>query len=158
MLHDKDEIELRPATEADGDFLKALFASTRMDELAAIADAALIETFLTMQFNAQQQGYRMAYPEAENSIVTLGQHPVGRIIVDRTTDAIRLVDVALLAEFRGHGFGSDLLRRLIEEATATQKSLLLSVYKLNPAVRLYERLGFSRIGDDGLYIQMRWMG
>ena len=156
MLDHEHEIGLRPAAEADSEFLKAVFASTRMDELAALADAALVEAFIGMQFNAQQHGYRMAYPHAENSIILLRERPVGRMIVNRTAEAIRLVDIALLAEFRAQGIGSNLLRGLIDEATATGKSLQLSVYKLNPAVRLYERLGFSKFGEDGLYIQMRW--
>lgn len=151
------EIKLRAVADGDRDFLMAVFASTRADELAALADAPLIETFVSMQFNAQQHGYRMAYPHAESSLILLEDRPVGRMIVDRTAEAIRLVDIALLAEFRARGIGSILLRQLIDEARATKKLLLLSVYRFNPAVRLYERLGFSKVADDGLYIQMQWV-
>ena len=86
----------------------------------------------------------------------LDHNPIGRILVDRSGETIRLVDIALLTEFRGRGIGSILLRRLLDEGAAAGKRVVLSVYKFNPAMRLYERLGFFKVAEDGLYVQMQW--
>jgi ribosomal protein S18 acetylase RimI-like enzyme len=48
------------------------------------------------------------------------------------------------------------LRRLMDEAAVSRQPVTLSVYLFNPAIRLYERLGFSKVAEDGVYIQMRW--
>lgn len=151
-----DALTLRPATTEDRPFIMKVFAATRSDELAMLGDAALIETLVRMQFEAQQHSYSSAYPNADSSIVMLGDQPIGRMLVNRGEDAIWLVDIALLPEFRSRGTGSILLKQLIDEVAGTDRSLWLSVYKLNPAVRWYERHGFSKVAEDGLYIQMKW--
>ena len=148
---------LRAATPDDQSFLLTVFAGTRTDELAALDwNPAQSQLFIQMQFSAQQQNYTARYPAAANSIILLGEQPIGRILVDRTEAAIELVDIALLAEHRGSGIGSVLIRCLMDEAVASRKSVRLSVYRLNPAMRLYERLGFSPIAEDGLYSGMIW--
>ncbi len=156
MPEPEPDIKLRPATAADQDFLMAVFGSTREHELAALGDSPLIESFISMQFKAQQQSYHEAHAEAEDSIVLLDQNPIGRILVKRSGEAIRLVNIALLTEFRGRGIGSILLRRLLEEGAAAGKPVVLSVNKLNPAIRLYGRFGFFKVAEDGLYVQMQW--
>ncbi len=51
--------------------------------------------------------------------------------------------IAVLPEHRGKGVGTELLRRLIETARGSYPSLALSVSPENPAIRLYQRLGFG---------------
>ena len=45
---------------------------------------------------------------------------------------------------------------LLDEATATNKTVQIYVEKYNPALRLYQRLGFSEQGDTGVYYFMEW--
>lgn len=150
-------VTLRAATADDQSFLLTVFASTRTDELAALVwDPAQSEAFIQMQFKAQQQNYSACYPAAENSIIILGERAIGRMLVDRREQVIELIDIALLAEHRNSGIGSFLIRGLLDEARAARKSVRLWVYKLNPAVRLYERLGFSLIAEDAVYSEMTW--
>lgn len=155
MPNENRELTLRTATTADRDFLMKVFAATRADELAALGDAGLIETFVKMQFDAQQQTYSGIYPDADSRIIMLDDQPIGRMLVNRSADAIRLVDIALLPEFRSGGIGSMLLKQLINEALESDRSLLLSVYQFNPALRWYERHGFFKVAEEGLYIQMQ---
>jgi ribosomal protein S18 acetylase RimI-like enzyme len=78
--------------------------------------------------------------------------------VDRWDKEIRIMDIALLPEHRGVGIGTGLLRELQEEARAAGKSLSIHVEKFNPALRLYERLGFQPQEDKGVYLLMVWRG
>ena len=109
-----------------------------------------------MQFRIQQQSYAVSYPAAENSVILLAEKPIGRMLVERSPREILLVDIALLPDYRQQGIGSALVQSLLDEAAAAEKSVGLSVYQSNPAMRLYQRLGFSKVGEEGLYMQMQW--
>jgi ribosomal protein S18 acetylase RimI-like enzyme len=45
-----------------------------------------------------------------------------------------------------------------EEARAAHTAVSIHVDKLNPALRLYERLGFQTKEDKGVYLLMEWTG
>lgn len=146
---------LRPAVPDDREFLFRLYASTRAHEVAGFGwPAAQQEAFLRMQFNAQQQWYETVYSKAEHQIIENTKGPVGRMIVLRERDAMHLVDISLLPEYRGQGIGGELIRCLINQCARLGASLRLQVLKTNPALRLYERLGFVRTGEDQMYVQM----
>ena len=49
-----------------------------------------------------------------------------------------------------------LLRGLQSEAAAAGKPLRIHVERFNPALRLYERLGFRLVEDHGLYLFLEW--
>ena len=134
----------------------ALYAGTREQEFAvANWDVIQWQTFLNLQFQAQSQHYKAAYPEADHSIVMLDESPIGRLIVDRGQREIIIVDITLSPERRNAGIGSNLLKTLIAEAAAANKTVRLHVLLTNPAARLYERLGFVRVSDDGVYAEMK---
>lgn len=147
--------ELRPLLADDGEFLFRLYASTRADEVAAFGwPAAQQEAFLRMQFNMQRRWYETAYPEAEHAIIELQGQPIGRMIVLRGQNSWQLIDISLLPGFRGQGIGGELIRALIQECAQSGAALQLQVVRNNPAIRLYNRLGFSSIAEDKIYIQM----
>lgn len=145
-------ISLRPAGPADQEFLRTVYGSTRVGELAVVPwtddeKAA----FLDMQFAARDVGYRQAYPDGESLIIVIDGRPIGRLFLARLPDEIRIVDIALLPEHRGAGVGSRLLAEILAEADAAGLAVRLHVESWNPAIRLYERLGFRPVGEPGIY-------
>ena len=156
-MSDAPAISLRPVTTADAGFLCAVYSSTRAEELAVTDWSDEQKTrFCQMQFIAQDAHYRQHYPTAELSVIEHDGSPVGRLYVDRWSKEIRIMDIALLPRHRGHGIGTHLLRALIAEAAAAQKLLSIHVERMNPALRLYERLGFEMAEDKGVYLLMEW--
>lgn len=150
-------LTLRPATAEDEPFLRDLYASTRREELAGMnLGEAQRDLLLGMQFRAQRQGYEAQFPGAHHHIVLRDGAPVGRLYVDRLPGEIRLIDIALLPEHRGSGIGGALLRDLLAEAAGSSSIVSLHVLETNPARRLYERLGFTRTGGDGLRCALAW--
>jgi ribosomal protein S18 acetylase RimI-like enzyme len=144
---------LRPSGADDDAFLRDLYASIREEELSVVDwDDVQRAAFLRQQFDAQDTYYRKHYRPASFDVIELDGEVVGRLYVARWTDEIRIVDIALLPEHRGNGIGTSLLRELLAEADAAGKSVTIHVERLNPALRLYERLGFSVAEDKGVYL------
>jgi ribosomal protein S18 acetylase RimI-like enzyme len=65
------------------------------------------------------------------------------------------LSVAVRAEFRSHGIGTRLLQEMLRRADETHESVSLSVSVQNPAVRLYERLGFEAVCINEASMTMR---
>ncbi len=149
---------LRPETEADLEFLYHLYASTRADEMALLDwTEAEKEAFLRMQFSAQRGYYREHYRESRFDVIERDGEAIGRLYVARRPDDIRVVDIALMSEHRGRGLGGGLMRALLDEAAAAGQSVSIHVEIYNPALHLYERLGFHAKGpDNGVYRLMEW--
>lgn len=149
---DKAGLGFRAATAADMPFLSRLYASTRMDELAVTAwTEAQKADFLGMQFQAQHAHYRKHYPEADWLVVERARQDIGRLYIERWPSQHRIIDIAFLPEHRGKGYGTALLRDLIDEAWLAGKSASIHVEKHNPARQLYLALGFAVLEDKGVY-------
>ena len=154
----QSRVTLRAAQTADEGLLRAVYASTRAEELAVTAWSEEQKSeFCRRQFAAQDAHYRKHYPTAQLSVIQQNGAPVGRLYVDRWEKEIRIMDIALLPEHRRRGIGTRLLRALQDEARAASKVLSIHVERFNPALRLYERLGFKRTSVDGVYYLMKWV-
>jgi len=153
---------LRPATAADDAFLLRVYAGTRADELALTPwDDGQRSAFVRQQHQAQAVHYRMQCPDAELSVIVAridgAPQDLGRLWLHRRADTVHVLDIALLAEWRGHGIGTACLARLMQEATAGGRAVTIYVEAGNPARRLYERLGFVPTGEpQGVHQHMAW--
>ena len=150
-------VELRPRRDDDRPFLARLYASTRADEMALLDWSQEEKTaFLAMQFEAQTRHYDEHYGDAEFLIIERNHEPIGRLYLQRREDEIRIVDIALLPKAQRAGIGGRLLRRVLDEAADTGRAVRIHVERNNPALALYQRLGFRKIDDLGVYYLMEW--
>ena len=74
------------------------------------------------------------------SVVSKSEHMLGQIFVD--------------APFQRRGIGTEVLRRIIAEASRLELPIRLAVVKFNPSRRLYERLGFKVTHEDERKVYM----
>ena len=106
-------------------------------------------------------------PKCRAAYLGFGERPDDRALVaeadgqvigacwTRTTDEYGHIDgetpsfsISLSEPYRGQGIGGEMMRRMLDELErAGYARASLSVQKANPALRLYERLGFRIIGD-----------
>jgi len=148
-------VTLRPATDDDLPFLLRVYASTREEELAQLPwTAEQRDAFLRQQFEAQQAWWREHYTGASFNMVLVDGEPAGRLYVDEWEREIRIVDISLLPAHRGRGLGTRLLRGVLDRGDAAGKPVSIHVEKFNPALRLYQRLGFHPVEDKGVYLLM----
>ncbi len=129
-------VTLRPEQPGDEPFLFEVYASTREAELALTNwEEPARRAFLDMQFTAMRRGYAGMYPAGEFLIIDLGGRAIGRMVLNRTVEEIRVVDLALLPADRNAGIGTFLMRQVCAEAAQAGKPVRLSVLKNSRAVR-----------------------
>jgi ribosomal protein S18 acetylase RimI-like enzyme len=65
-------------------------------------------------------------------------------------DGIPELSISVLPGYRGAGIGTRLIQAVIEQARKSYSGISLSFSIDNPAVRLYKRLGFKTVRQDGV--------
>ena len=146
---------LRDELDADLPALSQLYASTRWDELKPVAwsDEEKL-AFLADQFDKQHRHYLQNYPGALWLVMEVEGAVAGRIYLHPSESDIRLMDVALVPQWRGQGVGTRLLTALAAQADASARSISLHVEPYNPAIGLYRRLGYADVETRGYYLFM----
>jgi ribosomal protein S18 acetylase RimI-like enzyme len=153
----RPDVALRSIRPDDEEFLCRVYASTRTEELAPLAWTEEEKAaFLRMQFAAQHRYYQESYTSSRFDVVLVDGRPAGRLYVARWPEELRVIDIALLPEFRGRGVGTGLLRGLLEEGRSRGVPVRIHVERQNPALALYERLGFRLLEDRGVYLFLEW--
>jgi len=150
-------VTLRPVTESDDDFLLAVYASTRAEEMARVPwTAEQKEEFVRMQFEAQKRHYAAEYPQASHDLICADGIPVGRIYVDRDSSRLHILDITVLPQHRNAGTGSFMLGQLLQEAAESSKPINIYVENFNPSLRLFKRLGFQVGEENGFQLLLKW--
>lgn len=155
-------VTLRPITEADLPFLLEIYAGTRAEELALVPDWTTEHKrlFVTQQFMAQHQYYQEFYKGADLQLIMNEAIPIGRLYVhwNYSPKEVRIMDIAMLPEYRGKGIGSSLLKAILQKGELLSKNVTIHVEYNNPALRLYERMGFKKVGEfNSVYYLYEWM-
>lgn len=149
-------VGLRPVTSEDREFLLQVYAASRDEEMKLVDwDDHKKGEFLGMQFTAQDRYYREYYPSASFWIILFEGRACGRLYIVRWETEIRIIDIALLPEFRNRGIGTTLLRRISEEGKKFALPVTIHVEQYNPALKLYQRLRFSPVRENGVYLLMK---
>jgi len=152
--NESENLVLRETTPEDEQFLFDVYASTRQEELEGLGwDDNQKRDFIKMQFLARER----SYPRVGDRIIVLNGRPIGRMLVDRNDAEILLRDIALLTQYRNRGLGTILIYDLMKEASVSGKAIRLHVLATSAAVRLYDRLGFSKTGAEAAYLEMKWL-
>ena len=153
----RDRIAFRPERPEDEAFLYRLYVSTREPEMRVVPwPDEQKAAFLKQQFSAQTIHYKTNYANAEYSIILFDGKPAGRLYLNQRPHDVRIMEILLAPEYRGSGIGTILLREILDGAAAAGQSVSIHVEQENPALRLYERLGFRQIDTFGVYKLMEW--
>ena len=124
---------LRPATEADYDFLYRLHTATMKEYVAALWgwDEA-----------AQQRMFRERFDPSSRQVIVVDGQDAGALEVEWGKDEVFIDNIGIAPEFQRRGIGAAILKDIFDEAAARGLPVALRVLRGNPARRLYERLGF----------------
>ena len=145
-------LSYRPMDDGDLPFVAELYASTRREEVAQTGwPAEMQEAFLRQQHEAQHSHYTIHFGDAEWLIVERGGEAIGRLYLRDQPEGLHVIDISLVPESRGQGIGGAILRDVLGQARELGKTVSIHVEKLNPARRLYDRLGFRIVEDKCIY-------
>jgi ribosomal protein S18 acetylase RimI-like enzyme len=126
---------LRPATAVDREWLwqtKSRCMRGYIEQTWGVWDEDVQRTSFTDRFEL-----------GELNIIVSGGRDVGFIAALNEPTAIQLFNIMVAPEFQNQGVGTAVLLHLQAVARALGVPIRLQVLKVNPARKLYERLGFS---------------
>jgi GNAT superfamily N-acetyltransferase len=142
-----DPISLRPATPADSEFAYEVACKSirpYAEQTFGIWDEARVRQTLAASISA-----------GTAKIIEAGVDPAGLLCVQEREDHIQLDQLFLLPKYQRNGIGTALVREILSRARQRHVPVRLRVLRVNPAKRLYERLGFQVIDEepDRFYMQ-----
>jgi ribosomal protein S18 acetylase RimI-like enzyme len=140
---------LRPATWEDAEYVYGLNECTMKEYVEA--------TWGPWSEEFQRKFFREHFRPEENQIVLIGRERIGNVGYLWEDGRWYLSYIRLEPEWQGKGIGAELVRGVMEEAAKRDTPVDLDVLKMNPAKRLYERLGFRVTGETETHFQMRWV-
>jgi ribosomal protein S18 acetylase RimI-like enzyme len=134
---------LRPATADDYPFLYDLHVAAMKDYVARTWgwDDAFQRKMFADKFR----------PEG-SQVVVAGGRDVG--VVERRPDAWFIANIEIAPAAQGRGLGAAIVLDLLATAARDGLPVRLQVLKVNPARRLYERLGFAITGETPTHYLM----
>jgi ribosomal protein S18 acetylase RimI-like enzyme len=143
-------IALRPATPADSEFCYQLHKA---------AMGGYVTSIWGWDEQVQRDFHTRAFNPGHWRIITAGGTDIGMLDVEYRPGEIYLARIEIHPDHQGRGFGTRLIRALIDEAGQQDQDLVLDVLAVNQrAQALYRRLGLvevARHGDDGVRVTMR---
>ena len=103
----------------------------------------------------QRASFAALWNPTEVRIVTVNGNDVGWLQVQESPTEIRLLQFFIIPDQQRSEIGTKVLRALLAAWKMMAKPVALTVLKNNPARRLYEREGFSVVGDAGAKYEMK---
>lgn len=140
------EFTLRPAIDDDREFLFQL----RRTALGAYLE----QTYGPWDEAAERARFEERTRTSHYRIVEVDGVAAGCLGVAPGAEAHALHRVFLLPAFQRRGIGTALVALVVEEARTAGVPVRLRVLRVNPARRLYERLGFAVTGSSDTHVLM----
>jgi ribosomal protein S18 acetylase RimI-like enzyme len=137
---------LRPATIDDREYLYRLNETT----MRAYAE----QTYGLWDETVARRIFDERFRPASIQIVVVDGHDAGMLEVVITDTRVILANIRVAPEYQGQGIGTCLISEVLCDAHGRGLPVILRVLRVNPARRLYERLGFVVIGETGPHYLM----
>ncbi len=138
------EITLRPARVADEAFLLELRKNTMERYLEGAGEPIDEQTHL--------RRIRAHFPDAK--IICHANARIGFIKTHLSSTEWAISQLQVVPALQGKGVGTEVIRRVIEQADRYSVPVTLCVLKNNPAIRLYERLGFRVVLQNDVELSL----
>lgn len=128
---------LRAATDQDRSFARTL---TRQ---------AMNRYYEQFGYIWSSDGFDTAWAGRESWLICREGEVIGFISLSRDNDALFIRELHLIEACRGQGAGSWVVEQMAQKACALGLGLLrLTVFKTNPARKLYLRQGLNIVGEE----------
>lgn len=138
---------LKQAMDSDYDFLYQLKVSCLKKYITATW--GWDETF-------QEEHFARHFNPKNSQIIMVNGVKVGELSVQDLVDELFLSRILIKPAYQGRGLGTAIIQELQKQAEARKVPLTLQVLKVNPAHRLYKRLGFQFVDESNTHYWMKF--
>jgi GNAT superfamily N-acetyltransferase len=138
-------ISFRQALDQDFDYCERLY----------FGEMEWIIKELHLDRAAQAASFQQQWDLTQVHIIALDGSDVGWLQTETQEDELFVAQMFVDRPFQRRGIGTEVMKRLISEAACVNQTMRLNVVKINPAVRLYQRLGFQVIREDDRKFYMK---
>ena len=138
------KVTLRPAIQSDFEACRRTY----------FAEMDWVNERLGLQRAEQESMFRKLWKPTQVCIIQADGADVGWLQTVLSKSEHMLGQIFVDAPFQRKGIGTEVLRRILEEASARALPVRLAVVKFNPSRRLYERLGFRVTHEDERKVYM----
>jgi GNAT superfamily N-acetyltransferase len=138
-------ISLRSARTQDFEYCRRLY----------FAGMKRIIEELQLDMGAQEESFHQYWEATQVQIIVADNVQVGWVQSFVREDELFVGQLFVDEPFQRQGIGTEVMNRLIKEASDANRAISLAVLKINPAVRLYDRLGFHITHEDHRKFYMR---
>jgi len=138
-------IELRPGFTTDFEYCRRLY----FHEMGWVIEELHLDKV------AQETSFRQQWNPTQVRIIALAGTDVGWLQTITGDHELFLAQMFVDGPFQRRGIGTKVIQRVIAEATEFNFAVCLNVVKINPARRLYERLGFRVTHEDDRKFYMK---
>jgi len=142
------QIEMRQATVADIKFLWDVFRVSMKDYIT--------RTRGEWDEQREEAQFRNQLDLLITQVVHANDLAVGFIMAPIKDGARWIHTICIVPEHQHKGIGTEVLGRVIAQAKEQKMPLYLGVLKVNPALWLYERLGFRVIEETKHHFKMQF--
>jgi ribosomal protein S18 acetylase RimI-like enzyme len=141
------EIELRPVRAEDYQFAWRLYAEGIRPYAAA---------YMAWVDAEQEARFESRYKPGSTWVIRRDGTDVGWMELHEIDEELRLNQLYVAATQQRKGVGSQVMGQVLAKSRETGKPVVLNVLKNNPARRLYERFGFTVVGESEMkFFMMR---
>ncbi len=143
-----DVLTLRPSVAADFDYCYQILLDGMADYVT--------ESFGGWNDDEERAIFAGKFARDIYAIIEMNGLPIGCLALETLRDEFILEPIAIAPEFQGRGLGTRLLCDNLVRADRDHLPVRLRCLKSNPSKRLYDRLGFQVIEDQGVRWIMRY--
>lgn len=140
------DVEFKRAEESDLDFLLALRLQTMDHHFRASG----------MPMTREEHMQRVLHHFDWAEVIVIDGEPSGLLKLVREGTDWHLIQIQILPKLQGRGLGEQIISKVLSGARRAGASVRLGVLKVNPAQRLYARLGFEVVEETSDSLKMRW--
>ncbi len=138
------KVTLRPAVEADFEACRRTY----------FAETEWMNERLQLKREDQEATFRKLWKPTQVCVIQADGTDVGWLQTVVSKDEEFLGQIFVDAPFQNRGIGTEVLRRIIDEASRLKLPIRLAVVKFNRSRSLYQRLGFRVTHEDERKVYM----
>ena len=142
------DYSLRPAAERDFDFLYNL-------------KVACLKEYVTATYGWDEQDqlrrFSDSFDPSSTEIIVVKEQDVGQISLEEQASEIFIAGIYILPAWQNLGLGSTVLKDVLSRGAERGTGVRLQVLKVNPASRLYERIGFTVVEETDTHYKMHFL-